>query len=52
MAQKYIMYLLPCGDFGDAVAGGQNLPMQLHHPIFAFGRFNLKHRGYAHTQCS
>jgi hypothetical protein len=46
MAQKYIMYLLPHSNFGDAVTGGQNLPMQLHRPIFAFGHLHSLRVGW------
>jgi hypothetical protein len=46
MAQKCIMYLLPCGNFGNTVAGGQNLPVQLHCLIFAFGHLHLLHVGW------
>jgi hypothetical protein len=33
--QRFGMYLFPCGESGDGVAAGQNLPMQLHCPNFA-----------------
>jgi hypothetical protein len=35
MMQQLGMYLFPHGKSGNAVAAGQILPMQLHHPNIA-----------------
>jgi hypothetical protein len=37
MGQQFGMFLFPCSKSGNAVAGGQILPMQLHCPNFAYG---------------
>jgi hypothetical protein len=41
LQEKFLVQANLGGYASDAVTGGQNLPMQLHRPIFAFGRFNL-----------
>jgi hypothetical protein len=38
MMQRFVMYLFPCGKSGNAVAGGQNLPMRL---VLKTYNFNL-----------
>jgi hypothetical protein len=42
-------FVFPRGDSGDAAAGGQNLPMPLHHAIFALDFFASKSCVFACT---
>ena len=49
MAQALEIYIPPRGNLRNAVAWGQNLPMRLHHVIFAYGIFTVQTRAYARS---